>query len=75
MLLDVFLFQAEGFRGVQDEHLHADVGGHARGGGLRDEDHEQDRQRHGPDGGLLADPIGKESKNPKLNSFITVILV
>jgi hypothetical protein len=64
LLLNVFLFEAEFFGGVQDKHFHADVGGHAGGGRFGDDDHEQDREGHRPDGRLFAEDAEERMLRP-----------
>src|SRR5688500_8562623 len=66
MFLDVFLFEAEGFGGVEDEHFHADVFGDFGAGKLRDDDHERDREGDGPDGGLLAEDSDERMGDPEI---------
>ena len=65
VFLDVFLFEAEGFRGVKDEHFHAGVGGDFGAGEFRDDDHESDRERDGPDGGLFAENSNERVGRPE----------
>ncbi len=55
VVANVFLFEAESFGGVEDEHLHADVLGDRRARELGHHDHEADGSRHGPDGRLFAE--------------------
>src|SRR5947207_10746022 len=55
MFLNVFLFQAELFGSVEDEHFHADIRGDVARGEFGNDDHEDNRQRHGPNGWLFAD--------------------
>ena len=50
---------------MQHEHLHADVGGHLRGGRLGDDDHQADGQRHGPDRRLLAEDAEQRMLRPE----------
>ena len=66
MFLDVFLFEAQFFRGVEDEHFHADVGGDGLTGGFGDDDHQADGEGHGPDGGLLAEDAEQGVRLPEV---------
>ena len=52
--MDVFLLQPEFLGGVEDEHFHTDIGGDLGGGRLGHDDHQANRERHGPDRGLFA---------------------
>lgn len=65
VVLDVFLFEPEFFGRVQDEHLHANIGGHLGGGRFGDDDHERDRERHTPDGGLFTENAEQRVFGPK----------
>ena len=66
MFLDVFLFEAEGFGSVEDEHFHAYVRRNFRTGEFGDEDHESDRERDRPDGGLFAEDAEERMRGPEL---------
>lgn len=55
VVADVFLFEAERFGGVEDEHLHADVLGDRCAGELGHHNHEADGSGYGPDGRLFAE--------------------
>ena len=66
MFLDVFLLEAERFGSVEHEHFHPHIFGHAAAGGLGDDDHEEDRQRHSPDCGLLAEDAEQWMGGPEI---------
>ncbi len=66
VFLDVFLFEAEGFRGVEDEHFHADVARNFGPSEFGDDDHEGDRERDGPDGRLFAENANEGMGDPEL---------
>ena len=55
MFLNVFLLQAQLFWCMKYEHFHAHIGRHVFASRLAYHDHQRDRQRHSPDGGLLAE--------------------
>ena len=66
VFLDVFLFEAEGFGGVEDEHFHADVRGDFGASEFGDDDHQRDREGNGPDGGLFAEDADEGMGDPEL---------
>ena len=66
VFLDVFLFEAEGFGSVEDEHFHANVGRNFGAREFRNDDHEADGQGDGPDGGLFAEDAEKGMRSPEL---------
>ena len=53
VFLNVFLFEPEFFGRVEHEHFHANILRDFLPGQFRDDDHEPDGERHGPDGGLF----------------------
>ena len=66
MFLNVFLFEAKGFGGVEDEHFHADVRRDFGAGEFGDDDHQDDREWDGPDGGLFAEDADERMGDPVL---------
>ena len=65
MFLNVFLFQAEFFRRVKDEHLHADVGRRRGAGKFGHDDHQPDSERDSPDRGLFANDAQQRMRSPE----------
>ena len=66
VFLDVFLFEAEGFGGVEDEHFHADIGGDFGASEFGDDNHESNGERDSPDGRLFAEDSQERMSDPEI---------
>src|SRR5437588_195021 len=65
VLFDIVPLQPQSFGRVQHQHFHPNIGWNLSFRQLRYRHHENDRQRHRPDGGLFADDSQKRMAGPK----------